>query len=392
MPPIKESVRDDDLAYYNRVRHYNRAAVDGVLKAVGEKLDVLIINVEDNTMVPDHESDITLLPKSPPLPPPKFAPTLQLPKTTKTMRQQWMDESTVRIMSCPATRFRNSDGMDAIDEFEDIGSVDDRDADYMEIGNALPGCLIQLTSSLLKTTSARRKLSVSFDIINRDVIKAPQYVADPYRAASISKILSLPGVIDLWWWAVPYRHASRIVPPRTKKHVRPSARTRLTTTLLQFAEPCVDNTPYPVWPEYVDEVGKFAFGWYPFPDRHDDWDTSLGAYISKAAMTSLGDMARPGLAIDHIVEAICANIEVLARNRLRDDADQVSKWICDADVLTDAMPLEVPNITTARNATKTGVGRLRARTLCAHILTRGPGPAPGLPAHSHGLGRRQQDP
>jgi hypothetical protein len=50
-------------------------------------------------VVPDREIDIALLPKSPPLP----------PKTTKTMRPQWMDESTVRIDSCPATGIRNSD-------------------------------------------------------------------------------------------------------------------------------------------------------------------------------------------------------------------------------------------------------------------------------------------
>jgi hypothetical protein len=95
MFPISESIHDDGLAYYNRERHYNRAAVDGIFKKAGEELEVLIINVEESAVVPDREIDITILPKSPPLPPPTFAPTLQLPNTTKTMQPQWMDESTV---------------------------------------------------------------------------------------------------------------------------------------------------------------------------------------------------------------------------------------------------------------------------------------------------------
>jgi hypothetical protein len=99
--------------------------------------------------------------------------------------------------------------MDAINESEDIGSVDDRDGEYVEIENVSPGCLLQLTSSWLETTSSRRKHSVSFDIINRDVLDAPQHVADPYRATSISKIMPLPGVLSTWRAAVPYPYTSK---------------------------------------------------------------------------------------------------------------------------------------------------------------------------------------
>jgi hypothetical protein len=202
------------------VCHYNRSAVDGILEAVGEKLDVLIINVEEDTVVRNREIDITLLggAMEPPLPPPQFAPTLRLPKSTKTVRPQWMDESTVRIMSRPATGVRNSVGVDAIGEFEDVESVDNHDGDYVEVANVLPGCFLQLTSSLLKTVSARRKLSVNFDITNLDIVEVRHYVADPYRATSISNVLPLPGAINAWWSAVPYPYTSRIVPPRAKKH------------------------------------------------------------------------------------------------------------------------------------------------------------------------------
>jgi hypothetical protein len=84
MPPIKESVHDDGLAHYKRVRHYNRAAVDGILKKVGGELEIWIKNVEENTVVPDREIDIAIFPTSLQPPPPTIVPALQLPKTTKT--------------------------------------------------------------------------------------------------------------------------------------------------------------------------------------------------------------------------------------------------------------------------------------------------------------------
>jgi hypothetical protein len=186
----------------------------------------------------DNSTNIT----SPPLPPPVLAPTLRLPKSTKTIQPQWMDESTVRITSCPATGVQDSESVDAIDENEDAGSVDDNDGEYLEIENALPGCFLQLPSSLLKTVSTRRKLSVKFDIANIDVIEAPQYVADPYRATSISKVLPLPGVISTWWSAVPYPHTSRFVRRRNimlrdMMHVRRRADFDIITATLHFAAP-----------------------------------------------------------------------------------------------------------------------------------------------------------
>jgi hypothetical protein len=102
MPPIAESVRDNGLAHYNRVRHNNQVAVGDIPQRVGEKLVMLIINIEESAVVPGREIDVAILPTSPPLPPPAFAPTLQLPTTTKTMQPQWADESNVRIYSRPA--------------------------------------------------------------------------------------------------------------------------------------------------------------------------------------------------------------------------------------------------------------------------------------------------
>jgi hypothetical protein len=175
---------------------------------------VLLINVKDNTVVPDHENDVALrnnatgtIIKSPPLPspaqepqtgadpdfPPDSTPNAttkttvpeQLPKqhpqsnypnntprattqstppltcTPTTTPPQWMTTSTVRITSCPATGVQNSDVKD-----EDVWSVDDNDGEYLDIENALPGCVFELPSSLLKTASTRGGLTVNFDIIN----------------------------------------------------------------------------------------------------------------------------------------------------------------------------------------------------------------------------------
>jgi hypothetical protein len=147
-------------------------------------------------------------------------------------------------------------------------------------------------------------------------------------------------------------------------------------------EPCVDNTPYPVWPEYVGEGEKFAFGCCPFPDRNNEWDTSFGACVRSAAMTSLDDVAEPGVAIDQIVDAIRANAGMAARNNQR----------YATDVATDAIPSEVKYTTTAHDATKTMVwtGYMNTRVVPT-CLRRGSGPVLGLPARSRGLGRQQQD-
>jgi hypothetical protein len=67
-------------------------------------------------VVQEQEIEITILPKSPQLPFPMVTKTLQLPKTSKTMQPPWMDESTVRIDSCPATGVQDSEIMRAIYE------------------------------------------------------------------------------------------------------------------------------------------------------------------------------------------------------------------------------------------------------------------------------------
>jgi hypothetical protein len=141
------------------------------------------------------------------------------------------------------------------------------------------------------------------------------------------------------------------------------------SAIIMAIEPCVDNTPYPVWPEYMDEGEKFAFGWCLFPDRYLDEDKSLGAYIRTAAMTSLDDRTKPGLAIDHIVDAIHTNAEMLACNDQHDDTGQVSKRAGEINILTDAVPIEVPGTTTVYNTTKTMVwaGYVRTRMVPTYL-------------------------
>jgi hypothetical protein len=152
---MQEREHDDGLAGYNRARHYNRDAVGVILKKVSEKLGVLAINANGNKAVQDPEVAIAIVTKpiQPPLPPPATPPqfplplkttTLLLPRTTTTMQPLLLDEPTVRLNSCPAAGVQDSELMDAI--HEDVGPVDE----YLEIENALPGCILDLRSSLKK--------------------------------------------------------------------------------------------------------------------------------------------------------------------------------------------------------------------------------------------------
>jgi hypothetical protein len=45
----------------------------------------------------------------------------------------------------------------------------DPDDEYVEIENALPGCILDLRSSLLRAATTRRKCVVEFDFINVDM-------------------------------------------------------------------------------------------------------------------------------------------------------------------------------------------------------------------------------
>jgi hypothetical protein len=66
----------------------------------------------------------------------------------------------------------------------------------IRIENALQGCMFEFASSLRQPDSTRERLKVVFDITNVDVINVPQYLADPYRLTSISKITPLPAEIN----------------------------------------------------------------------------------------------------------------------------------------------------------------------------------------------------
>jgi hypothetical protein len=145
---------------------------------------------------------LTQTAKTPPFPFPMTTKTLQLPKTTKTMQPPLLDESTVRINSCAAAGVQDPEIMGAIHESED------NDEEDLEIENALPGCLLQLRSSLLRDVSSKRQLSVQFDIVNVDRFDAPEYAADQYRAISISMVKPLPGEVQDIWAIVTPRYAS----------------------------------------------------------------------------------------------------------------------------------------------------------------------------------------
>jgi hypothetical protein len=241
-------------------------------------------------------------------------------------------------------RVQDPDVMDAICESEDVRSSEDPDDGYLEIENAFPGSLLQLQSSMLRTASSRRTLPVEFDIVSRDVLDVPQYNADPYRATSISAVMPLPGEISTWWKAVPYPYASKGKPRQgrypTRRDARVSVREKqaydhalaIRSAIIMAMEPCVDNTPYRVWPEYVDAGEKVTFGWCPFPDRQRETQTC---------------------------------------NDQRDDNDQVGGRAGDSDILTNAEPSMVPDIITVRNATKTMVWAGYTRSCNAPTHLRG---------------------
>ena len=146
---MQKHEHDDGLAEYNRARHYNRNAVGVVLKEGSKKLAVLTIVANEEKEDQDPEIAIAFVTKpqqpavEPQIPLPFKATTLSLPKATTTMRPLLLDESTVRLNSCPATVVRDSELMDAIRE--DL----DPDDEYLEIENTLPGCILDLRSSIL---------------------------------------------------------------------------------------------------------------------------------------------------------------------------------------------------------------------------------------------------
>jgi hypothetical protein len=116
------------------------------------------------------------------------------------MRLLLLDESTVRLHSCPAAVVQDSELMDAIRE--DRGPFLDPYDEYLEIENALPGCILNLRSSVLLTKTTRRKCVVDFDTINgTDTIEvdwrvAPHYLNDSYRDISISLVPPSPPTIS----------------------------------------------------------------------------------------------------------------------------------------------------------------------------------------------------
>jgi hypothetical protein len=85
---------------------------------------------------------------------------------------------------------------------------------YAGIENALLGTTLTLTSSMRLSRKPRTTETVRFDIVNNDWSEVPQYLDDPYRRTSISKIRPLPAEIDNLWKKPDYPYISRIVEGR----------------------------------------------------------------------------------------------------------------------------------------------------------------------------------
>jgi hypothetical protein len=92
---------------------------------------------------------------------------------------------------------------------EDACSAAGSEEVYSDVENALPGCLVELTSSLRRSDSTRKGLEVEFDISIIGMINAPQYSSDPYRQISISKIMPEIKPINDTWREVPYPYVSK---------------------------------------------------------------------------------------------------------------------------------------------------------------------------------------
>jgi hypothetical protein len=78
---------------------------------------------------------------------------------------------------------------------------------------------------------------------------------------------------------VPYPYTSKTRPRRGRYNTRHDAHASVSkkqaynhalairSAIILALEPCVNHTPYPVWPEYVEQGERITFGWCPFPDR-----------------------------------------------------------------------------------------------------------------------------
>jgi hypothetical protein len=230
-----------------------------------------------------------------------------------------MGESTVRINSCPAAGVQDSEIMDAIRESED------NDAEYLEIENGLPGCLLQLRSSLQRDVSSRRKLSVTFDVVNVDRFHVNEYVADLYHAISISMVKPLLGEVRDIWTTVPYLYESRIRTRRGRYSTRRDAHASVSkrqayhhalairSGIVLALEPEVDLTSHPVWPEYMEIGEKMTFRRCPFPDRLPVGDTSLGAYVRTPAMRVPDDRVIPEVTSNDTRDFVVADGETQIR-------------------------------------------------------------------------------
>jgi hypothetical protein len=310
---------------------------------VSEKLGVLVAN--EDKAVQDPEIAIAYVPKpirpklTPQFPLPFEATTLSLPKTTTSMQPLLLGESIVRLNSCPAAVVQDSELMNAI--HEDVGRGDE----YLEIENALPGCILELRSSLLRAATTRRNCVVVFDIINVDRCIAPRYLDDPYRAISISAVEPQPPTIlnARATCLYPYesQKGARWEVYRTRGDARASVEKSqasdpamaVRSAIVLALEPDVDRPAWPVWPEYVCNGEKVTFGMCPFPLRVQTLpnEPSLATDVRTPATRSPDNGMAPAMVGRELHRDVAARGRVQPDNAPNDNVQNTSaRPICAA--------------------------------------------------------------
>jgi hypothetical protein len=189
----------------------------------------------------------------------------------------------VRLNSCPSAAVQDSELTDVI--HENRGPFLDPYDEYLEIENALPGCTLDLRSSLLQTKTTRRGCVVGFVTINgTDTIKvvwgvAPRYLNDSYREIPISLVPPEPPSISEDWETCDYPYQSRwgtrwgeyrsraVAHASVKESQAYDHAVAVRSAIVMALDPDVDRPAYPVWPEYVDNGEKLTFGMCPFALR-----------------------------------------------------------------------------------------------------------------------------
>jgi hypothetical protein len=321
----------------------------------------------------------------PPLPPPAQGPTPLPPTPTASTLPEWMSTSTVAIRSCPAPRVQDSDVVDAILACENVCSSEDNDEEYSDIENALPCRIFELASSLRKPDGASERLKVEFDIIHIDVILVPQYIADPYRLTSISKIArfwqrsTTRGVVPYPYvsengewskrWATRREARARVKCEQAWKH----ALARRSAVILAL-EPGVDAADLPDrWPTVALGDRKYTFGMCDWPAR----ESNALACIHAPRICS-PNTAAPEVVVDDTIDTTKVNVAMAARC----DHHETPEIKIVPNDNPNGTPSRVRFSATVHDVTKTMVWTGYVRAQAVPTPTWRPGPLFGIPARS----------